>query len=77
MNEFRTSELGLSATLLHEKHRLKGLDRSKPSVEFVFEDSPEIRKTVEQYWLDELLCPAQSLLTSLRKTKRLLYDSPI
>ncbi|MFH0770229.1 MAG: DUF5659 domain-containing protein [Candidatus Peregrinibacteria bacterium] len=75
MESFRTHDLALVATLLYEKHHLLDLDRNKPSVEFIFEDSPKLQDTIARYWKDELLCPAQSLLASLRKAKHILYDS--
>lgn len=74
MDTFRTHDLALAATLLHEKHHLLSLDRSSPSVDFVFEDAPQLRETVDRYWRDDLLCSAQSLLASLRKAKHILYD---
>ena len=74
MREFRTTDLGIAATLLHEKYHLVDLDRTKSSVEFVFEDSDELQDSIAKYWKDELACPAQSLLSSFRKAKRLLYD---
>ena len=74
MTYFRTHDLPLAATLLHEKHRLLDLDRSRPSVEFLFEDSDSLKETVDRYLRNDLLCPAQSLLASLRQAKHVLYD---
>ncbi len=74
MEEFRTKDIGIAAALMEEKHRLIDLDRSNPSVEFIFEDSDDLQDTLGMYLGDELKCPAQSLLLSFRKAKRLLYD---
>ncbi len=72
--EFRTTDIATAAALLQEKHRLIDLDRTKPSVEFIFEDSEDLQHTLGMFLKDELECPAQSLLLSFRKAKRLLYD---
>ena len=72
--EFRTKDIGIVATLLEEKYHLIDLDRTKSSVEFIFEDSDALQRTLGMYLRDELRLPAQSLLLSFRKAKRLLYD---
>ena len=71
---FRTGELPLVSVLLHEGFRVKELDRSKRSVEFIFEDSTELQDVIRKYWRNELLCPALSLLSSFKQAKHLLYD---
>jgi len=74
MDAFRTHDLPLAATLLHEKYRLLDLDRTSPTVKFIFEDSEDLRGTVDRFFRNDLLCPAQSLLASLRQAKHVLYD---
>ena len=74
MSQFRTSNLALAATLLHQKCRLIELARSPTKTEFIFEDSPALHETVRGYWQDDLLLPAQSLLASLRRAKHVLLD---
>ncbi len=74
MQEFRTHDLSLAATLLNEKCHLLDVDRSQSRTAFVFDDTDHLRTAVDQYWRDTLLCPAQSLLASLRKAKHILYD---
>jgi len=71
---FRTQDLSLTAALLHKGQRLEELDRSGRNTVFLFQDSPELQEIVAQYWRDELLCPAQSLLSSLKRAKHILYD---
>lgn len=75
MAVFRTSDLCLAAALLHENFRLVGLDRqNSKQASFIFEKSAKLEQTVSAFWKDTLLCPAQSLLASLRKAKHILYD---
>lgn len=75
MQDYRTHDLPTAAVLLYKQCRLKTLDRSDPRrVVFVFEESPELQVTLRAYWNDTLLCPAQSLLTSLKRAKHILYD---
>lgn len=75
MQDFRTPDLLLSSALLHERCNLLGLDRTDPQrCEFVFEDSGRLRDIVEQYWRNELLCPARSLLAASKEAKHILYD---
>jgi|ETNmetMinimDraft_20_1059909.scaffolds.fasta_scaffold310108_1 hypothetical protein len=76
-SEYRTPNLSLSAVLLHKGQKLRSLDRhTSRDAEFIFEDSAELQEIVSSYWRDDLLCPAQSLLSSLRRAKHILYDSP-
>lgn len=72
--EFRTHDLALAATLLHEARSFIAVDRSKPRAEFVFVDSEDLHEIVRQYWTHELRCPAQPLLAALKRAKHLLYD---
>ena len=72
--QFRTRDLALAATLLHEDRSFITVDRSKPRAEFVFADSEHLREIVRRYWTHELHCPAQPLLAALKRAKHLLYD---
>lgn len=76
MQDFRTHDLPTVAVLLHKQYKLRTLDRSDPSgkVIFVFEDSDKLQQTLRAYWSDSLLCPAQSLLSCLKRAKHILYD---
>lgn len=73
-HSYGVSDIGLAATLLNEKEKLLGLDRSKPRVEFLFEDTAALRDIVQRYWSDDLFCPAQSLLLSFKRAKHILHD---
>lgn len=77
MKHFKTHQLALAATLLHKGFHLSGVERDSRQAEFVFDDSKELRETVDKYWKNDLLCPAQSLLTSFRQAKHILYDGHI
>jgi hypothetical protein len=68
------SDIGLVASILHERGQIVGLDRSHSRVEFLFEDSPALREIIRKYWSDELLCPAQALLISFKRAKHILHD---
>lgn len=74
MQLFSTSDLALAATLLHKNYTLHGLNRASRRVEFQFEDTDELRDTVDRYWRNDLHCPAQALLASLKQAKHILYD---
>lgn len=74
MKQFATHDLALAATLLFEKCYLLDVDRSGLQVEFVFEETDQVRDIVAKYWRDQLPYPAQGLFASLRKAKHILYD---
>lgn len=75
MQHFRTPDLATVAVLLYKDCRLVTLDRTdKQRAVFVFEESPELQKILQAYWSGELVCPAQSLLASLKRAKHILYD---
>jgi len=71
---FRTSDLPLVSVLLYERCKLLSLDREQPRTEFVFENSQKLQQLVAQYWTDDLMCPAQSLLASFKRAKHILHD---
>lgn len=77
MATLSVSDLGLISVILHEHGKLLGIDRSKKRVEFIFEDTPELQEIVRQFFSNELLCPAQSLLLSFRRAKQILHDYSI
>jgi hypothetical protein len=74
MASFSVSDIGLVASLFHERGQFIGLDRTHSRVEFLFEDTPALREIVRKYWNDELLCSAQSLLLSFKRAKHILHD---
>ena len=73
-HSYGISDLGLIATILHEGGRLVGVNREKPRVEFLFEDSAALHEIIRRYWSNELTCPAQSLLLSFKRAKHILHD---
>ncbi len=73
-NSYATHDISLVAALLHEGARFITVDRANVRAEFIFDDTLEIRETVRKYWSNELLCPAQSLLLSLKRAKHILHD---
>jgi hypothetical protein len=77
MNNFRTCDLSLAATLLYEKCHLIELDRSKKKVEFIFEDSPHLQRIASEFWRDQLPYPAQALFAALKRAKHVLFDGHI
>lgn len=74
MKTYQSHDLPLIATLLHEGCNLLDVDRSQHRAEFIFEDTPELRSVVDEYMCGTLMCPAHSLLGSLRRAKHILYD---
>lgn len=69
------TDIGQVATLLCLGFTFKEVDRSNPKqVVFVFEDSDEIREVLSEYQRDAVVCPAQSLLSALKRAKHILYD---
>ncbi|MDD4628258.1 MAG: DUF5659 domain-containing protein [Candidatus Peribacteraceae bacterium] len=75
MQDFRTPDLPTATVLLHKNCRFLGLDRADPKrAVFVFEDSEKLQRILREYWRDELLCPAQSLLSDFKRAKHILFD---
>lgn len=75
MQNFRTHDIQIAAVLLHENCRFLGVDRSDPKqIAFIFEDSEKLVRTLEHYWQNDLLCPAQSLLATFKRAKHILFD---
>lgn len=76
MQDFRTSDIQVAAVLLHTNCRFLGLDRTTDPkrIAFIFEDSEKLQNVISQYWRDDLLCKAQSLLVDFKRAKHILFD---
>lgn len=76
MQDFRTHDLPIATVLLHKDCRFLGLDRSSDPkrVVFLFEDSEKLQRILQEYWRDDLLCRAQSLLADFKRAKHILFD---
>jgi hypothetical protein len=74
--EFRTTDLALATALLHEDCGFLAIDRTGHRAEFIFEESRKLQEAIAQYWSNNLMCSAQSLLATHKRAKHILYDSP-
>lgn len=75
MSSFSTHDLSLAATLLFEKCYLLDVDRSSSQVEFIFEDSEQIREIVTRYLRDQLPYPVHGLFAAYKRAKKILHDT--
>lgn len=75
MQDFHTQDIQIAAVLLHTNCRFLGLDRTDPKrAAFIFEDSERLQRLIREYWRDDLLCKAQSLLVDFKRAKHILFD---
>jgi len=70
--EFQTTDIYLASSLLSEGFRLKAL---KPDLRanrkiFVFDDSPELRKTIADFMANLMMVNLRSFLNSWRELRR-------
>jgi hypothetical protein len=73
-NEFRTSDLYLASALVSEAFPLKNL-RPDPRANrkiFLFDDSPELRKTVSDFITGTMVTNLRSYLNAWRELRRQL-----
>jgi len=71
---YKTSDLGLSATLTAIGFPVKSIDKTNPRrVVFLFENSPELQTKVNEFWSQDLLLPAAVLLENIRMLKARIY----
>lgn len=69
------TDIGLAASLTAKGFVVSYLDKSNPRrVVFIFEQSPGLRKHVDQFWSKELLLPASVLLEHVRQLKSRIYS---
>lgn len=76
MQDFRTQDIQIATVLLHTNCRFLGLDRTTDPkrAAFIFEDSERLQRLIREYWRDDLLCKAQSLLADFKRAKHILFD---
>lgn len=71
---YKTTDLGLTASLTASGFAVADIDKSNPRrVVFLFDDSPELQQKVEQFWSQELKLPAAVLLEHIRLLKARIY----
>lgn len=73
-NEFRTSDLYLASALVSEGFTLKNLrpDPKSNRKLFLFDDSPELRKTVSHFITGTMMTNLRSYLNAWRELRRQL-----
>ncbi|MFZ2125266.1 MAG: DUF5659 domain-containing protein [Candidatus Saccharimonadales bacterium] len=73
-NYNEVSDLGLAASLSASGFVIVSVNKSNPRrVVFVFDKSPALEQAIEQFWANELLLPAYTLLDHIRKLKTRIY----
>ena len=74
-NQYETSDLGLTASLTASGYIVADIDKSNPRrVVFLFDNTPELQKTIEQFWSQDLKLPASVLLEHIRLLKARIYN---
>jgi hypothetical protein len=74
-NIYTNSDINLSATLCALDFPLMFLNRDNPKrIEFVFHNSPELRRAVDDYWSGDLKLNPQKVLAKLRFLKNRMYN---
>lgn len=72
---YKTTDLGLSATLTVVGFPVLDIDKTNPRrVVFLFEASDELDDSVKKYWSGELKVSANSLLDGIKYLKALIYS---
>ena len=72
---FQTFDLGLAGALISIGYQLLDLNKSNPrKVQFIFPESNEIYKAVEDYWSGNLQVDARTYFDSIRMLKNHLYS---
>ncbi len=70
------TDLNLAATLTALEYKLISLDRSNAKrVGFVFEDSQEIKQSINDYWDEKIELPALTLFNAQKLLKNRLYSA--
>ena len=73
-NYYQTTDLGLTASLTASGFVIADIDKSNPRrVVFLFDDNPELRKTVAEFWSQDLKLSAAVLLEHIRLIKARIY----
>ncbi len=72
---YRTTDLGLTASLTASGFIITDIDKSNPRrVVFLFDDTPELQEMVSRFWSLELKLPAAVLLENIKLLKSRIYS---
>lgn len=75
INLFKTTDLPI-VTTLSLYYPIKAVDQVGPNkLLFSFDKTPELEKTIEDYWSGRLLIEPQSLLNQLKVMKSRIHGS--
>lgn len=74
-DSFETQDIQLAATILALGEKFDAIYRGNSSrCVFVFEDSANLRRYVDEYWNRQLSIEPQALLGALKSVKSRLYN---
>lgn len=74
-DEYRTSDLGCSSALVALGFQIEDLDKSSPKrAIFIFRNSADVIRTVEEYWNGSLSVKAKSFFETQKWLKSRIYN---
>lgn len=73
--QFVTFDLGLASALVSLNFQLKGIDKTNPKkARFIFSQSKEVEKVMNNYWSDKLSTNARTLFDNQKMLKNRIYS---
>lgn len=73
--EERISDFGLVAALVTSGYGIRRTEQEGSRVFFIFEDKPELGRTVEEYWAGSLMVSARQYFDSTKMLKSRIHGS--
>lgn len=74
-NKFMTFDLGLASALATLGYELLEIDKTNPrKAQFLFKQDKDIEKAVNDYWNNNLLVNARSIVDNQKMIKNRLYS---
>ncbi len=71
---YKSSDMGEASSLHAGGFRVVNVDKSNPKrVFFVFEKTNELETSINRYWSGDLKLPANTLISSIKYLKVLIY----
>lgn len=70
---FKTKDFYLAATLIDEQYEIQDHQIEDGKTIFFFEDTPELRQTVQNYFYDQLTVTPHQFQMAIKTAKSIIY----
>jgi len=70
---YKTKDFYLASTLIYKQYEIKKHESENGNTIFYFEDTPELRQTVQDYFYDRITISPHQFQMAVKTAKSILY----